>query len=275
MIKILTIVLAIIALQPPTIEYPPESQPIPSPELLFRAMGFLIVEDEPIEYKEGDIIPIDILGVVASGIPITSCNAINRITTTAANSGVATVQVRIAGCSASTYVSSGSAETDLNRLTSKTDGFLDEVHAKRDEVGADQVIMFGNSCNFCGIAWLFSSESTAFAYVCNSCISNFSTEHEAGHNYGMRHDRPNAGGEGAQGFGYGWCGLVNVWRDVLTYPSPCGGNRVPYYSNPNVLFNGLPTGTATANNARMLLEQAPIIANFRDAVVSPTNHLRE
>jgi hypothetical protein len=247
-------------------DYPPELPPLQTPETIFRALGFPVMDDAPLPgVTEGDVVTIDVLVVLASGVATSHCQSgITRINQTAVNSGAATVQVRLVGCLPTTYVSSGSASTDLSRFTGTADGFLDEVHAERNRVGADTNVLVGKSGDACGVAYLNSSAGSAFAYVNDGCLSNSSFEHEWGHNVGMAHDLPNAG-FCPFGYGCGWC-FGNGRKDVLTYPSPCGGSRAPYYSNPDILNNGTPTGTATANNARVLRERAAVLANFRPTV---------
>ncbi|CAM9216547.1 unnamed protein product, partial [Ascophyllum nodosum] len=47
-------------------------------------------------------------------------------------------------------------------------------------------------------------------------------------------------------------------------------NRVNYFSNPNVTFQGRPTGTVTNNCARRILETKDVIASYRDPNPVPT-----
>ena len=47
------------------------------------------------------------------------------------------------------------------------------------------------------------------------------------------------------------------------------GNEVQYYSNPDVRYNGTPTGTATDNNARVLRETMAQVENYREALEAP------
>lgn len=259
----------------PQENYPPELPPIPSEEMILQAIG-VMAPDEPIEYIEGDVVYADILVALASGVDPGICQrGINRINITASNSGVATAQVRLVKCLSTTYVSSGSASLDLSRSRTIGDGFLDEIHTERDLNGADTVIQIGKSGDSCGIAYLTSGPTTAFAYVMDGCESNSSIEHEWGHNVGMNHDLPNAQNPNYP-YHYGWC-FGNGFKDVMTYPDPCGGSRSAFYSNPDIIYNGRATGTATANNARVLRERIAVIANFRNSVTSfpPTNHLRD
>ena len=48
------------------------------------------------------------------------------------------------------YVESGDTEEDLDRLKSKTDNFVDNVHALRDTFGADTVVMVTEKADWCG-----------------------------------------------------------------------------------------------------------------------------
>jgi hypothetical protein len=50
----------------------------------------------------------------------------------------------------------------------------------------------------------------------------------------------------------------------MSYKASCEGcPRLPVWSNPTVLIDGEPAGTDSADNARVLLEQAPRVAAFR------------
>ena len=270
--RFIALILSLLIVQ--DVQYPPELPPIPSPESLFRALGFPVVEDEPIDFIQGDVVTVDIMVMLASGALAGNCQAgINRINTTAINSGVATAQTRLVKCLPTTYVSSGSVQTDLTRMVIPGDGFLDNLPAERDASYADTTVLLTKSCDACGVGYLMSGVGSALAVVCESCISNSSFEHEWGHNVGMQHDLPNA--SGTTGYNYGWC-FGNGFKDVLTYPSPCGGTRAPFYSNPDIIYQGKPTGTATANNARVLRERIAVLAGFRvPPSISPTtNHLR-
>ena len=50
----------------------------------------------------------------------------------------------------------------------------------------------------------------------------------------------------------------------MSYKEGCGGcPRIPYWSNPRVMYKGEPTGTAAADNARLILELAERVSKFR------------
>ena len=80
------------------------------------------------------------------------------------------------------------------------DGFMDGVHARRDQLGADLVsLIVDNDTGSCGVAWLMQTPSVtfapqAFSVTVYDCISpNYTFGHELGHNMGAAHapDDPN------------------------------------------------------------------------------------
>jgi hypothetical protein len=196
--------------------------------------------------------------------------AINSANTAYANSGI-TLRVRLVYSGGVNYNDSGDFNTDLDRLTSTNDGYIDQVHALRDTYKADLVSLLINDTTYCGLAWLMGNVSTAFApqgfsVVSWQCISNYSFQHEMGHNMGSMHDPANAGGGGgAYSYSYGYQNPSNVFRTVMAYNCPSGCPRVNYFSNPNVNYAGYPTGTSTQNNALSINNTAYTVANFRVA----------
>ena len=71
--------------------------------------------------------------------------------------------------------------------------------------------------------------------------------------------------DSTQPFPYGH-GHVNgtKWRDIMSYQKGCDGcPRIPFWSNPRIMYRGEPTGTDAADNARVILEQAERVSNFR------------
>jgi hypothetical protein len=61
------------------------------------------------------------------------------------------------------YAETGDISVTLERLQRTSDGWMDEVHALRDQVGADLVALISEDTNYCGIAYVMQSESTSFA----------------------------------------------------------------------------------------------------------------
>ncbi|MEO5894994.1 MAG: reprolysin-like metallopeptidase [Vicinamibacterales bacterium] len=166
--------------------------------------------------------------------------------------------------------------SDLSRLAGTNDEAIDEVHSLRDQYGADIVTLLGSgyaSAGYCGIGYLMSSVSTSFAssafnVVDQSCAGGYlSYAHEVGHNQGLHHDPANASGEPAYSYAYGFQEPSGAFRTVMSYG---GATRVQQFSNPNVFYSGLPTGTATQNNAAALNQTAATVASFRSAVGGTT-----
>ena len=90
-----------------------------------------------------------------------------------------------------------------------------------------------------------------------------SIAHEIGHSLGARHDRFADENDAPVAYGHGYVN-GSKWRDIMSYNAGCGGcPRIPYWSNPRVLYKGEPTGTPAADNARLILELAERVSNFR------------
>ena len=164
------------------------------------------------------------------------------------------------------YNESGNMVTDRDRFRIASDGFMDEVHTLRNRHNADIAILVTNSGGFCGIASaILADDNTAFAVVHKDCATgNYSFGHEIGHLLGARHNPEADATTTPFAYGHGYFFETGGWRTVMSYNCPGGCTRLPYWSDPMVEFSGVAMGTAgTHNNARVLTETAPIIANFR------------
>ena len=175
------------------------------------------------------------------------------------------------------YAETGNMSTSLSDLTGSYDGKMDAVHALRNQYGADQVVLITADANYCGIGYVMTYPGVSFAPYAFSvvhddsayaCLSNNTLAHELGHNQGNQHDRDSASSPGAFAYSYGYrlC-QTGGFRTVMSYACT-GGNRVSYFSNPNVLYNGMITGTATENNALSMTNTKAIVAAFRASVTS-------
>ncbi|MCA9981424.1 MAG: hypothetical protein KDD89_11335, partial [Anaerolineales bacterium] len=139
--------------------------------------------------------------------------------------------------------------TDLDRLRGTSDGYMDSVHTLRDTYHADLVVLLIDEPTYCGLAYLMTNNnvgfaSNAFAAVHYTCATGYySFGHEMGHNMGNQHDRLNGGNGGVYSYSYGYQNLLGGFRTVMAYNCPVVGcTRLNYYSNPNVLVGGRPTG---------------------------------
>ncbi len=163
-----------------------------------------------------------------------------------------------------------SAYTDLDRLTSKDDGYLDAVHPLRDSSAADIVTLLKSRISgYWGYAWVNSNERFAFNLVewNHATAPDYIFEHEVGHNLGGGHTRV----EGLKGtFDYSHAywdhNKPSAWRTAV---SNYGGPPILHFSNPNVYYQGQPTGVdsaivdSSADNARTINIRAPIVSDFR------------
>ena len=174
------------------------------------------------------------------------------------------------------YTESGSFSTELNRLTSKTDAYLNEAHTLRSTWGADAVAMIVAGSQYCGIAHLMTTpsnsfKSQAFSVTARTCATGYySFGHELGHNFGSTHDRPNAG-SGAFQYSFGYRTPNNQYRTIMAY-SP--GTRIRRFSNPNITYNGFVMGIAapaanSAENWKSLNGTAPFTSQWKCAVTVP------
>ncbi len=174
------------------------------------------------------------------------------------------------------YTESSSMSLDLSRFRGNNDGYMEEIHALRDTYGADLVSLIANQPQYCGVAYRMTSMSSyfaasAFSVVHHGCATGYySFGHEVGHNQGAHHD-PDNGSGAIFDYAYGHQDSVNAFRTVMSYNCPGGCVRVNYFSNPNVNYQGAPTGIASyTNNALAISQTAPLVASFRSASATPT-----
>jgi hypothetical protein len=200
-----------------------------------------------------------------------------------ANSGIG-MRMRLVHTEEIAYNENGTFQNHLDRLESTTDGIMDSVHALRNRYGADTVVLMVQDSDadqkqpLCGLASQMTTlsdgfKTNAFAVVNRGCASgNFSFPHEVGHNLGADHDRANKGPAQLYAYAFGWQFNGNPsgirYRTVMAYNGTPSSTRVGYFSNPNVMFDGTPTGVAPgqpneADNALVLNNSALTAANWR------------
>ncbi|MDZ4752935.1 MAG: M12 family metallo-peptidase, partial [Phycisphaerae bacterium] len=173
------------------------------------------------------------------------------------------------------FPESGVAQTDLERLRNPADGFGDFIHTLRDQFGADLVHLVCVTGGACGVAYLFEdNDGGAFGVTASGCLDGYTVAHEIGHNFGCCHAIGDGGGCESGGYfpysnGWRYDGNSGTqWRTVMAYAP---GERIPYFSNSGISFDGGPTGVpssdaAAAANVETIIMTSQAIANFRCAV---------
>lgn len=182
-------------------------------------------------------------------------------------------RIRLVGAEPVNYVESSTDITiDLERITSPQDGFMDAVHARRDELGADLVqLVVGSVTNGCGVAWLMATATTSFASNAFSvsaypCISpNYTFGHELAHNMGSTHAPDDPSTLPVFPYSYGYKHPGGLFRTVMAYATGCNCPRVLHFSNPASSFNSAVTGTTYQDNARSLNNTRATVAGFRQS----------
>jgi len=181
------------------------------------------------------------------------------------NSGLGNIRLRVVHTQLIDYDEGDGKHFDhLYRMVDGAGPFKD-VKKLRNEKRADIVGLILDSPSGCGLSTRVGADSEeAFFIAHHSCAANtYTIVHEIGHLIGARHDRSIDASESPFAYAHGYVHGTE-WRDIMSYKESCGGcPRIPYWSNPRVLYKGQPTGTAATDNARVILEQAERVANFR------------
>lgn len=177
-------------------------------------------------------------------------------------------QIELVYVGLTNYSESGFS-SDLLRFRVPNDGYMDEVHTLRDKYSADVCVLLINDSEYCGLATgIGVSEDKAFCAVstCGTCATtNYSFGHEIGHLLGCRHDPYVDSNTTPFAYGHGYVNPSNTWRTIMAYRNACGScPRFLYWSNPNVIYNGVPMGTvATNDNTRVWNERSNTVMAFR------------
>ena len=288
--------------------FPPEMEPVPvePPQSAAAAVPGTEPASPGAELADDGSI-IDVLVVYTPAAAAASANilaeidlAVQETNDSYANSGI-TQRLRLVHAAQVTYAQSGDISTDLSRLRNAADGYMDEVHALRNTYAADEVVLivYYPSGSYCGIAYLMDSvshdfESWAFATVDLDCATGYySFGHEMGHNMGALHDWYVDNSVMPYGHAHGYVNYANPgdrWRTVMAYNDECNDQgiycyRLPFWSNPAVLRNGVPMGVpegtslscsadvfhpyCDADNQLTLDKTAYTVANFRASLPQP------
>jgi hypothetical protein len=180
-----------------------------------------------------------------------------------ANSNVG-INMVLASYSTTTYATV-SMSTDLSRFRSTTDSYMTEIHALRDSSAADVAVLVDDDASACGLAsGIGSTASTAFAVAYWDCITGYySFAHEIGHLQSARHDPATDPSTSPYAYGHGYR-YGSSWRTIMAYNCSPSCPRINYWSNPAVLYGGVPMGTYDqSHNQRVLVNTKATVAAFR------------
>jgi Metallo-peptidase family M12 len=182
------------------------------------------------------------------------------------NSGITNVRLDLVHAYQTDYKEDGSHFEHVFRFADKVDGYMDDVHALRERYKADVAILIVHDPHGCGLAAQVQAPADrAFAVVHHECAATtYSLSHEIGHLIGARHDEALDDSKDPFPFGHGYV-YGKAWRTMMSYKESCDGcPRLPVWSNPNVKIRGVPAGSETSNNARVIAENASRVAAFRN-----------
>ncbi|RDS80190.1 hypothetical protein DWU98_14875 [Dyella monticola] len=156
-------------------------------------------------------------------------------------------------------------------------GPLSAVSAFRKTHHADVVVMLVTDKSLCGLAKRNEkgappTDNMPFSVDEQACFAGeITSAHEVAHNFGAFHDLGQYGGVPqaipyAHGLQHPSSIKDDSWRTGMAYA--CAKTepscpKLPNYSNPEVTYRGVPTGTAQFQDvARLMNERRDIVANF-------------
>ncbi len=168
--------------------------------------------------------------------------------------------------------------TDLRNLYL---GNVPGVHSNRSTYKADLVSFIVDDSFACGLAFKGPRFDLMYSITNWFCAAgNYSFGHEIGHNLGLSHDRGTANACNDKGrYNYGYRDPNANFRTIMAYnckSTQCDNikgdtcTRIGRFASSNLTFNGLATGTATEDAARVINEISPEVARYFRSVDSPT-----
>lgn len=165
-----------------------------------------------------------------------------------------------------------------------------ELHAARDWYGADLASLvrpWTPHQGRCGVAWLIGAGQTeltpadapfGFSVFSDGPVAvppsgevyacpDTTLAHVLGHNLGQAHNREDTSVAGVSADAYGYReAAVDGFHTIMARPLPGSRQvRIPYFANPNITYQGRPTGIDGANNVASLDNAMYQVSGFRSA----------
>jgi len=130
---------------------------------------------------------------------------------------------------------------------------------------ADAAALLVEKFSVCGIAsynsFMYGGPVSTSQKSC--ALGYYTFGHELGHNFGCLHDA-RQGSNPKHPYGLGKHLEGTGKRTNMAYYAPGHGTKINWYSNPDVMYQGVPTGTENENNARVLREHRFAFATIGD-----------
>lgn len=214
--------------------------------------------------------------------------SIQQYNTTINNSGIGGIPqtnfIQEAGRQLVTFTSNSPEQTPLAEEAAARVRDDATVQNLRNQFQADLVVCLvehtydQNAIGSVTTVPAFNSEYAAIVRApFASNAANFTFTHEVGHLMGGRHEITADGNGPAYSHGFLFTtnppapGTPTQVRTMM-HRAFGGSTRIMHYSNPNVNFDGAPTGTFDINHvARRISEVSPTIVTFRPSVTQPFN----
>jgi hypothetical protein len=210
-------------------------------------------------------------------------SAINNANLILANSKIVH-RFRFSGIYGVFQPQSPSSATNLVRLRTRGDGFWDELHGVRDSLRADLVVLITSSSEFeSGSGYLLANGSggigpefgfsyIGFKYLSQSVLSilfgyNLGLNLNEGSAIDLQFSPPYARAwlfSGVSGRRY-----ATIMSGAALFGGPQARIRAPFYSNPSVIFDGVPAGNFERGyNVRHFNENASQVASYRTPLLN-------
>lgn len=249
-----------------------ELPPVSLPE---DAAGRAAAADAPVQPAAGEIVDVYVYYTAAArGAPGGQAQIEALIAQGIADSNAAyaasgmQASVRLVG----TSELAGFVEDPANMGTDLSN-FRNSAMAQntRNAFNADLMhLVLGGQSNACGVAYLGPSVNASYGVSSHDCFSQYTFTHEMGHNFGNNHSvEDGINSSPWRPYAYGYKNCPAGFRTVQAYACTSGGagTRIRQNANPNVLYNGLPTGNANQFDALSQSEAFPLVQGWRAGAV--------